>query len=121
DKLLAVSLRQSAEFVIIEVKDRGVGIDSHDLSHIFEPYYRAQFSDTQTRRGAGLGLTLVDQIVASHGGRIEVVSSPGAGSTFRLLFPRQASPKPEAAPALSEAPQTPGETRRGADTEKDRR
>ncbi|PYQ29383.1 MAG: hypothetical protein DMF57_16620 [Acidobacteria bacterium] len=107
DKLLAVSLRQSAEFVIIEVKDRGVGIDSHDLSHIFEPYYRAQFSDTQTRRGAGLGLTLVDQIVASHGGRIEVVSSPGAGSTFRLLFPRQASRKPEAAPALSEAPQTP--------------
>jgi len=107
DKLLAISLRQSPEHVIIEVKDRGIGIDSHDLSHIFEPYYRAQFSDTQTRRGAGLGLTLVDQIVASHGGRIEVVSSPGAGSTFRLLFPRPDSPKPEAAPALSEAPQTP--------------
>jgi len=75
------------------VKDRGIGIDADDLSHIFEPYYRAQFSDTQTRRGAGLGLTLVQQIVTSHGGTIEVESNPGAGSTFRLLFPRLQSTK----------------------------
>lgn len=88
EKTIDLVLRQTDASVIIEVKDHGIGIDPNDLEHIFEPYYRAQFSDTQTRRGAGLGLTLVQQIVASHGGSIEVESRPGAGSTFRLLFPR---------------------------------
>jgi signal transduction histidine kinase len=91
NKLIDVVLRQTEESVVIEVKDRGIGIDAGDLAHIFEPYYRAQFSDTQTRRGAGLGLTLVQQIIASHGGTIEVESKPGTGSTFRLLFPRPQS------------------------------
>jgi signal transduction histidine kinase len=91
NKLIDVVLRQTNESVVIEVKDRGIGIDAADLAHIFEPYYRAQFSDTQTRRGAGLGLTLVQQIIASHGGTIEVESKPGSGSTFRLLFPRPQS------------------------------
>jgi signal transduction histidine kinase len=100
-KLLDVVLRQTAEHVVIEVKDRGIGIDASDLSRIFEPYYRAQFSDTQTRRGAGLGLTLVQQIVASHGGTIEVESQPLRGSTFRLLFPRQPRPDQNALGALA--------------------
>ncbi|HEV7573642.1 MAG TPA: HAMP domain-containing sensor histidine kinase [Thermoanaerobaculia bacterium] len=91
NKLIDVVLRQTDASVVIEVKDRGIGIDTGDLAHIFEPYYRAQFSDTQTRRGAGLGLTLVQQIIASHGGTIEVESKPGTGSTFRLLFPRPQS------------------------------
>jgi signal transduction histidine kinase len=91
DKAITVTLRQDEKNVIIEVQDRGIGIAADDLTRIFDPYYRAQFSDTQTRRGAGLGLTLVQQIVASHGGRIEVDSVPGAGSTFRLLFPRGTS------------------------------
>ena len=90
NKIIAVVLRQTSESVVIEVKDRGIGIDADDLAHIFEPYYRAQFSDTQTRRGAGLGLTLVQQIVASHGGTIEVESKPGAGSTFPPSLPAPA-------------------------------
>ena len=104
EKILDIALRQTDEHVIIEVTDRGIGIDASDLSMIFEPYYRAQFSDTQTRRGAGLGLTLVQQIVASHGGRIEVESQPRSGSTFRLVFPRQPSPRTDTVGAL--APQT---------------
>src|SRR3954447_12105791 len=91
NKQIDVVLRQTDASIVIEVKDRGMGIDAGDLAHIFEPYFRAQFSDTQTRRGAGLGLTLVQQIIASHGGTIEVESKPGAGSTFRLLFPRPQS------------------------------
>lgn len=89
-KQIEVSVRQTAESVVLEVKDRGIGIDARDLDKIFDPYFRAQFSDTQTRRGAGLGLTLVSQIVQSHGGRVEVESQPGIGSTFRMLFPRLA-------------------------------
>ncbi len=104
NRVLDVMLRQTEASVVIEVKDHGIGIAADDLTHIFEPYYRAQFSDTQTRRGAGLGLTLVQQIIASHGGTIEVESKPGAGSTFRLLFPRPQSPKTASLAQL--APQT---------------
>ena len=70
------------------------------LGRIFDPYYRAKFSDTLTRRGAGLGLTLVQQIAESHGGRVEVDSQPGAGSTFRLLFPRHLSDESRAVSGL---------------------
>jgi signal transduction histidine kinase len=88
ERAIEVILRQNAEHVVLEVKDHGIGIDEKDLAKIFDPYFRARFSDTITRRGAGLGLTLVQQIVTSHGGRVEVESQPGVGSTFRLLFPR---------------------------------
>ena len=95
DRRIEVVVGQRPSDIFIEVKDHGIGIESNDLARIFDPYYRAKFSDTQTRRGAGLGLTLVQQIAASHGGRVEVESQPGAGSTFRLLFPR-AVPEPAA-------------------------
>ena len=95
ERQIDVILRQTTEHVIIEVKDHGIGIDAKDAAKIFDPYYRARFSDTSTRRGAGLGLTLVQQIVESHGGRVEVESAPGAGSTFRLLFPRRFAGQPE--------------------------
>jgi signal transduction histidine kinase len=88
DRVIDVIVSQSPDHVVLSVRDHGMGIDGQDLERIFDPYYRARFSDTQTRRGAGLGLTLVRQIVESHGGRVEVESKPGAGSTFRLLFPR---------------------------------
>ncbi|HVR44929.1 MAG TPA: HAMP domain-containing sensor histidine kinase [Thermoanaerobaculia bacterium] len=88
DKRISVRLEEDDQSVTIAVQDRGIGIPSQDLARIFEPYYRAEFSDTQTRRGAGLGLTLVQQILHSHGGRVEVDSVFGRGSTFRLRFPR---------------------------------
>jgi len=94
EKAIEVILRQTSEYIVIEVKDRGVGIGGNDLTKIFDPYYRAQFSDTTTRRGAGLGLTLVQQIVASHGGKVEVESQAGSGSTFRLMFPRDLAGDP---------------------------
>jgi signal transduction histidine kinase len=92
DRHLVVRLRDHAKHVEIAVQDHGIGLRSSDLARIFEPYYRAQFSDTQTRRGAGLGLTLVQQIIRAHGGTIEVDSSPGKGSTFRFLLPKPAEP-----------------------------
>ncbi|MGZ5494493.1 MAG: sensor histidine kinase, partial [Thermoanaerobaculia bacterium] len=100
DRRIDVCVRQNQENVIIEVRDRGIGIDAREMDRIFDPYYRAKFSDTQTRRGAGLGLTLVQQIAQSHGGRVEVESQPGAGSTFRLLFPRHLSDEARSMPGL---------------------
>lgn len=89
DKRIAVSLENTQQHIVIAVQDFGLGIEAKELPRIFEPYYRASFSDTETRRGAGLGLTLVRQIIRSHGGVIEVESTPGKGSTFRLLFPKR--------------------------------
>jgi signal transduction histidine kinase len=104
DRHIDVVLRQNPEYIIIEVKDRGVGIDAKDLTRIFDPYFRAQFSDTITRRGAGLGLTLVQQIVESHGGKVELDSALGSGSTFRLMFPRSlTSSAPSDLPAMAHA------------------
>jgi signal transduction histidine kinase len=109
EKRIEVSVRQTPQEIAIEVTDHGIGIDARDLDRIFDPYYRAQFSDTQTRRGAGLGLTLVQQIALSHGGRVEVESQPGAGSTFRILLPRNITemgpaPAGDRAPAEAGAP-----------------
>ena len=105
DKAIDVILRQTPETIVIEVKDHGIGIDAKDIDKIFDPYYRAQFSDTQTRRGAGLGLTLVQQIVASHGGAVEVESEPNRGSTFRLLFPRISASDPRPVVGLVHVPE----------------
>ena len=105
EKSIEVTLRQTPADVVIEVKDRGIGINAKDVARIFDPYYRAQFSDTQTRRGAGLGLTLVQQIVESHGGHVEVESEPGRGSTFRLHFPRISAEDPQPVARLVHAPE----------------
>jgi signal transduction histidine kinase len=104
-KMIEVALRQTADCILIEVKDHGIGIHAKETTRIFDPYYRAQFSDTQTRRGAGLGLTLVQQIVASHGGRVEVESEPGHGSTFRLIFPRGSAEESRPVVRLVQAPE----------------
>lgn len=93
DKRIEVAVTSHPDNVEISVRDHGIGLHTRDIAKIFDPYYRAQFSDTQTRRGAGLGLTLVNQIVRGHGGRIVVDSVPGEGSTFRVLMPRETDPR----------------------------
>jgi signal transduction histidine kinase len=95
ERHITVSLKENPDTVAIEVTDRGAGIRANEVSKIFDPYYRADFSDTETRRGAGLGLTLVQQIVQSHDGTIEVESVHGQGSTFRMLFPKQQAHRTE--------------------------
>ncbi len=76
-----------AEATIIEVIDEGRGISRADLPHIFEPFYSTKGPD----RGTGLGLSICYSIISSHGGRMEVDSAVGAGSTFRILLPGAAS------------------------------
>jgi signal transduction histidine kinase len=71
------------EAVIAEVIDEGHGITRSDLPKIFEPFYTTK----PPGRGTGLGLSICYGIIAEHGGRIEVDSAIGAGSTFRVVFP----------------------------------
>ncbi len=67
----------------IEVVDRGTGIAKSDLVRIFEPF----FTTKDVGEGTGLGLSVVHGIVEEHGGRIEVDSVVGEGSTFRVVLP----------------------------------
>jgi two-component system phosphate regulon sensor histidine kinase PhoR len=85
--LIRLIVRGSAEQVIVEVVDNGVGIAAEDLPRIFERFYRVERSRSRDAGGTGLGLSIVKHIVQVHGGKIEVESTPGVGSTFRLLFP----------------------------------
>jgi signal transduction histidine kinase len=68
--------------VLITVADTGFGIEATDLSKIFHPFFSAKKG-----RGMGLGLSITERIVKNHGGRIEVESQPGTGTTFRIHLP----------------------------------
>ena len=67
--------------------DRGIGISAGDRRRIFEKFVRLEDGLVHDVRGTGLGLSLVDQIMRAHGGRVEVVSTVGEGSTFTLVLP----------------------------------
>lgn len=75
------SLRDGKKGVKIEITDQGVGIPDDKLQQIFTPFY------TDKSRGTGLGLAIVKNVVDSHGGRLEVESREGVGTTFRLILP----------------------------------
>jgi signal transduction histidine kinase len=68
----------------IEIRDFGSGISSEDLPHIFKRFYQADRARSQG--GYGLGLALAESIIKAHGGSIEVSSTMGEGSTFRVVF-----------------------------------
>ena len=73
--------------VQITVSDRGRGISSGDLPHIFEPFYRGRDATADQIKGSGLGLSLVQHMAATHGGRLSVRSKPGEGSAFTIHLP----------------------------------
>jgi len=74
---------------VLEVEDTGVGIPASELPFIFHRFYRAS---TAKGEGSGLGLSFVQQVVEAHGGRIEVNSSVGQGSLFRVVLPLASEP-----------------------------
>jgi two-component system, OmpR family, sensor histidine kinase SenX3 len=78
--------------VVISVADRGPGIAPGDLPHIFEPFYRGRDAVDSQIHGSGLGLSLVKLAADAAGGRVEVVSEPGAGAIFTLRLPTAARP-----------------------------
>ena len=81
------SAAEQASEVRISVEDRGLGIDSTDIPHIFEPFFRGREAVAAQIEGSGVGLSLVKQVVEAHGGKISVKSTPGTGTTFTFNLP----------------------------------
>lgn len=85
--LLWGSLDPEEGRVIFKVQDNGCGIDKEALERIFDPF----FTTKEVGQGSGLGLSVAHEIVAKHGGRITVESSPGRGTTFTIILPLRES------------------------------
>jgi two-component system, sporulation sensor kinase E len=79
--MLRIALSSSDRFAAISFRDTGAGISPKDFGRIFDPYYSTK------AEGSGLGLMIVQRIVQDHGGRIDVYSEPGAGTTFTVWLP----------------------------------
>ena len=74
---------------VIRVADQGAGIEAEHLPRLFERFYRVDKARSRKLGGTGLGLSIVKHIVAAHGGRIDVESTPGVGSIFTIRLPAE--------------------------------
>jgi two-component system OmpR family sensor kinase len=83
--LLGVSRR--GDDAVLEVVDRGPGMDEQTATRAFERFYRADPSRSRRRGGSGLGLSIVQAVVGAHGGTVELSSRVGAGTTVRVILP----------------------------------
>ncbi|HZS60700.1 MAG TPA: ATP-binding protein [Gemmatimonadaceae bacterium] len=81
------SVASATHEVAIEIIDNGVGIARSEVGKLFEPFYTTK----PPGRGTGLGLSICYGLVADHGGRLEVESTPGSGSTFRVVLPMESA------------------------------
>ncbi len=84
---ITLTVRSLDHGVELAVSDTGPGIPAEALPHIFERFYRVDPAHSRRQGGAGLGLALVREIVDRHGGRIDVQSRVGEGSTFTVYLP----------------------------------
>lgn len=78
--LIEIKMNEDNDFVIVDIKDNGIGIENEHHEKIFDPFFSTKES------GSGLGLSISAKIIQSHNGYIKVMSEPGRGSCFRLYF-----------------------------------
>lgn len=98
---VSVSVRQQNDELILTVRDTGVGIPKEELPKIFKRFYRVSMPNKQIQ-GTGLGLAIVNKIVMMHGGRIEVESELGKGTTFTMFLPLAGKCTPEPSPVAAD-------------------
>jgi signal transduction histidine kinase len=87
EKEVLVRLFRDDGQVVLQVQDKGIGISQKELSRIFDRFYRSRGEAVAEAKGSGLGLTLVKHITEAHGGRVDVESRPGEGTTFSVILP----------------------------------
>jgi heavy metal sensor kinase len=84
---IELSLKKVGAKIDLAISDTGKGIPAEDLPHIFDRFYRVDKSHSSATGGSGLGLAICQWIVSAHGGKIEVISDPGKGTTVRVSLP----------------------------------
>ena len=86
-KISMIARQEADDCVVIEIADNGTGMTADEVTHLFDPYYRAGNAKQSDASGSGLGLYIVKGLVEAHNGRIEVISQPEKGSTFTVYLP----------------------------------
>ncbi|WP_044736531.1 cell wall metabolism sensor histidine kinase WalK [Geobacillus kaustophilus] len=86
--MVNVGIDEEPAVLQIAVSDTGIGIAPEHLPFLFDRFYRADEARTRNRGGTGLGLAIAKEFVLAHGGTIDVDSTPGQGTTFRVKLPR---------------------------------
>ncbi len=98
DEPCELGARADGDDLVFWVRDRGIGIDREEVGRIFDRFYQVDSSSTRRFRGAGLGLSMVRDLVRHLGGTVTVESAPGEGSTFNVCLPMQAPASKAASP-----------------------
>jgi signal transduction histidine kinase len=91
----------------IDVTDSGIGIPPGDVGRLFDRFFRASNATSAGRPGSGLGLSIVKEVAELHGGRVEVTSTLGAGTTIHLFLPATAAVRPGPDPAPEQGTSVP--------------
>ncbi len=98
DTQITVDCRVEGRELRLSVQDQGIGMDSKELRQIFQKFYRTRRAEASGEVGTCIGLSIVEQIVQHHGGRMEVTSQPGRGSCFTVVLEaRSHAPEPQVA------------------------
>lgn len=91
DTHVSVAAELRNNLLRLSVRDQGIGMDAKELKSIFKKFYRTKKAEASGEVGTGIGLSIVEQIVTHHGGRMEVTSEPGRGSCFTMVMNTQVS------------------------------
>lgn len=88
---ITIHASETADEVIIEVRDEGIGIAQTELPRLFERFYRVDRARSRDSGGTGLGLAIVKHLIEAHGGRVTVDSELGVGSVFTIYLPKKSA------------------------------
>jgi two-component system, OmpR family, sensor histidine kinase BaeS len=89
---VSVVVRAADDDAVLEVTDTGIGISAEDMPHVFTRFWRGEKSRSRATGGAGIGLSIVKELVRAHGGHVSVESDTGGGSVFRVVIPQATRP-----------------------------
>jgi signal transduction histidine kinase len=112
-----VTVGRDGDTAVLEVSDDGPGVPQADRARVFERFVRLDDARARADGGSGLGLAIVAEVVAAHGGTVEVTDGPDGGALFRVRMPAAAAPdaQPEEAPPAVEGERPDPETGQAAD------
>jgi two-component system sensor histidine kinase/response regulator len=85
---VTIRAKEDDNDLVLDISDTGIGISQENLPFIFDEFFRVKSAETRYISGTGLGLPIAKRIIEAHDGRINVVSEPGKGTTFRILLPK---------------------------------